>query len=288
MATRAGKRANNLDGKTWTRYSVSVWNDIRKDEEELRLGHPAIFPVQLASRLIQCYLPPSGQLVLDPFAGSGSTLVAAERLGYRGIGIELVPEFVALARRRLAQAPLFRLAAEKGPDEAGGETNRAGANSLIFAADARQLASILPAESVDLVITSPPYWNVLSRKRTADRKETRDYGEEPADLSQIPDYHKFIAALGEVFAAVYTVLKPGHYCIVIVMDLRQGSRFYPFHSDLAAALQQIGYVFDDIIIWDRRQEYNHLRPLGYPSVFRINKVHEYILVFRKPAPHVTD
>ena len=48
-------------------------------------------------------------------------------------------------------------------------------------------------------------------------------------------------------------------------------------------MQEIGFLLDDIIIWDRRQEYNHLRPLGYPSVFRINKVHEYILIFKKPA-----
>jgi len=302
MQIRTRKRANDLDGKTWTRYSVSVWNDIRKNEEELRLGHPAIFPTQLVSRLIECFLPPApagSKLVLDPFAGSGSTLVAAERLGHKGIGLEIVPEFAALARRRLAQACLFAFGGEasKGemkpgkPSEPGeqGEPDRPGeceARSLastVYEADARELARLLQPESVDLVITSPPYWNVLSRKRTSDHKETRDYGDEPANLGRIADYRQFLAALGDVFRAVHAVLKPEHYCIVIVMDLRQGSRFYPFHSDLAAVMQEIGFLLDDIIIWDRRQEYNHLRPLGYPSVFRINKVHEYILIFKKPA-----
>ncbi len=67
------------------------------------------------------------------------------------------------------------------------------------------------------------------------------------------------------------------------MDLRKKDRFYPFHADLAARLKNSGFVFDDIIIWDRRQEYNNLRPLGFPSVFRVNKVHEYLLIFQKPA-----
>jgi hypothetical protein len=51
--------------------------------------------------------------------------------------------------------------------------------------------------------------------------------------------------------------------------------------DITAKMQEIGFTLDDIIIWDRRQEYNNLRPLGYPSVFRVNKVHEFILIFQK-------
>ena len=66
------------------------------------------------------------------------------------------------------------------------------------------------------------------------------------------------------------------------MDLRKGSRFYPFHSDLARKMEDIGFIFDDIIIWDRRLDYNNLRALGYPSVFRLNKVHEFLLIFKKP------
>ncbi len=42
------KRANELDGKTWLRYSVSVWSDIRKTKEEVALKHPAMFPSALA------------------------------------------------------------------------------------------------------------------------------------------------------------------------------------------------------------------------------------------------
>ena len=77
-------------------------------------------------------------------------------------------------------------------------------------------------------------------------------------------------------------MRAGSYCCVIVMDLRKKERFYPFHSDVANFMQEIGFVFDDLIIWDRRHEYNNMRPLGYPFVFRVNKAHEYVLLFVKP------
>ena len=84
-----------------------------------------------------------------------------------------------------------------------------------------------------------------------------------------------------MFTEVNHVLKKGSYCIVNVMDIRKKNKFYPFHSDLATMMQTIGYIYDDLIIWDRQADYNNMRPLGYPSKFRINKVHEYLLIFHK-------
>ena len=75
-APTARKRCNNLDGKRWLQNSISVWSDIKKTPEEARLGHPALFPQMLVERLIETFLPESGRVILDPFAGSGSTLVA--------------------------------------------------------------------------------------------------------------------------------------------------------------------------------------------------------------------
>ena len=50
------KRANELDGKTWLKYSISVWDNIKKSPEELKLKHPAMFPAQLAKRLMEMLL----------------------------------------------------------------------------------------------------------------------------------------------------------------------------------------------------------------------------------------
>jgi len=261
------EKANALDGHTWTRYSISIWSDIRRSLDELRLDHPAIFPVQLATRLIECFASPQDQIVLDPFAGSGTVLIAAEMMGKQGIGIEISRKYYDMALQRLQRRDMFQSSTP---------------SSTMYLADARSLKEFIRPNSVDLVITSPPYWDVLTQERTADRKEIQDYDSNSSDLSKIKDYSEFLQQLAFVFRNVYDVLRPFKYCIVIVMDLRKKDRFYPFHSDVAAFMQDIGFRYEDIIIWDRRQEYHNMRPLGYPFVFRINKAHEYILVFRKP------
>jgi len=133
-----------------------------------------------------------------------------------------------------------------------------------------------------LVGTSPPYWDVLTEKRTADYKEIRNYGSEARDLGRIPGYRDFLLGLKEVFVKVYAAMRTGAYCCVIVMDLRKKDKFFPFHSDVARFMEEIGFIYDDLIIWDRRHDYNNMRPLGYPSVFRVNKAHEFILIFKKP------
>jgi len=71
------------------------------------------------------------------------------------------------------------------------------------------------------------------------------------------------------------------YCVMVVMDIRKGSKFYPFHSDVAQMMEEIGLTFEDLLIWDRQKEYNNCKPLGYPYKFIVNKVHEYILIFKK-------
>lgn len=261
------RRANELSGKIWTKYSISIWSDIRKSPEEIALSHPAIFPLALVNRLIEIFTSRDDQVIFDPFVGAGTTAVAAKRMGKRGIGIELNPEFAEKARQRCEQATLF--------DTPGG-------SAVIYTEDALNTLQCVEEGSVDLVITSPPYWDVLTEKRTADCKEIRNYGEERGDLGRIEDYQEFLSRLKAVFAQVYKAMRAGAYCCVIVMDLRKKSKFYPFHSDVADFMQEIGFIYDDIIIWDRRHEYNNMRPLGYPYVFRVNKAHEYILIFQKP------
>ncbi len=265
-AAPADRRANDLDGATWTRNSISVWNDIRKTPEEIRWNHPAMFPTALVDRLIDCFTTARDEYVLDPFMGSGSTVLAADRRQKTGIGLEISARYIELARKRLAQSSLF------------GERKK----HQLIQDDAKNLLTHVAPDTLDLCITSPPYWDILSQKRTADYKAIRDYDNTGGDLSKISGYQEFLNALAGVFSLVLQALKPGKYCVVNVMDLRKKEVFFPFHADLARKLQESGWIYDDVIIWDRHSEYNNLRPLGYPFVFRINKIHEYLLLFRKP------
>lgn len=97
-------RLNDLSAKEWIPETVSVWiqRGLGKGHQHAQIEkqHPAPFSFQDVARLIR-FFSKSGETVLDPFAGVGSTLKAAAREGRSGIGIELNPRYVKLARRRL-------------------------------------------------------------------------------------------------------------------------------------------------------------------------------------------
>jgi DNA modification methylase len=267
---KAVTHCNELDGKRWIQNSISVWSDIRKTSEENRLKHPAMFPAMLVERLVATFLRLDGETVLDPFSGSGSTIVEVERLGKTGIGIELSPEYAKMGRRRIAELSSDLFAKKRKP------------KSVIYEASVADITKLIKPESIDLCITSPPYWDILNQRRTADYKDVRHYGNLDGDLGTIADYEEFLDSLQTVFVDVLTVLKPGAYCCVVLMDLRKKNRFFPLHSDFAARMTDVGFIFDDLIIWNRQSEYNNLRPLGYPAVFRVNKVHEFVVLLQKP------
>ncbi len=79
--------------------TLDVWD--MAPESAKRVGHPAPFPVELPERLIRLYTY-ENDLVLDPFLGSGSSLIAASRLGRRYVGYDLDPTYVDIARARVA------------------------------------------------------------------------------------------------------------------------------------------------------------------------------------------
>jgi len=263
--TENGKKKIELDGKEWIQNSISIWSDIRKSSDELALQHPASFPIALVKRLISCYSY-KDDTVLDPFAGTGSTLIAAKRINRHSIGVELSQDFINLYKSRIDLNTLF--------DDKKYQPK-------MIKDDANNLLKHTNDDSIQLTITSPPYWDILNQKRTADYKEATNYGNSTKDLGNIKSYKGFLDSLKQVFHEVYKVTKENGFCCIILMDIRKKNKFYPFHIDTIKFMEEIGFEMDDLIIWDRRHEYNNLRPLGFPYVFRINKVHEYILIFKK-------
>lgn len=251
-------KCNDLTGKEWLQNSFSIWRGLVKTAEEKAFKHPASYPVALCEKLIRTFANVPCK-VLDPFNGIGTTTTAAENLSCEAVGIDLSEDYCLLAQRRIKQSNLVRIINGDSFDE----------------------LKNLPQDSFDICITSPPYWDILNMKHSADMKEAINYSDRMNDLGNIADYDEFIRKLSALFTEVHHVLKHGGYCIVNVMDLRKKSTFYPLHSTLATAMQQVGYIYDDLIIWDRQADYNNMRPLGYPSKFRINKVHEYLLIFTK-------
>lgn len=252
------KRRNDLTGKEWLQYSFSIWRDIKKTAYEKSYGHPASYPVELCEKLIRTFSR-KGSYVLDPFNGIGSTMEACMNLESKGFGIDLNLEFCNLSKERCNSDDIE-----------------------IVNGDNIDVLKDITESTFDLCLTSPPYWDILNMKRSVDKKDNISYSNNNKDLGNITNYNEFLDGLQDVFTEVYRSLKQDRYCIVNVMDIRKKSQFFPLHSDLANRMKEIGFIYDDLIIWDRQHEYNNMRPLGYPYRFRINKVHEYLMIFLKP------
>jgi len=226
-----------------------------------------MFPLMLAGRLLDIYTHSKDQVVFDPFLGSGTTIIAARQRGMQSVGFEQNPAYVRLAIERIEQI-YYDITVDMPPYTIHNESSM-------------KIVDKMAPDSVDITVTSPPYWDVLNQKRSQDGKEIRNYGNSEDDLGAIDSYRCFIDALKLIFSRVEYATKPGGYVIVIVMDLRKGGVFYPFHIDVQLLMKSLGFSLNDIFIWNRKKEYNSLGPLGYPSKFIVNKIHEYILVFQK-------
>ena len=98
---------NCLTAKEWLKRQLGVWQFAfeARDIRDKKI-HPATFPISLAKRVIELFTH-EGELVLDPFVGSGTTLVAAKDTNRNAVGFDLKPEYVELCERRLAQFSLF-------------------------------------------------------------------------------------------------------------------------------------------------------------------------------------
>jgi DNA modification methylase len=268
------ERMNNLTGKEWLQNSFSIWRDVVKTSEERATKHPALFPQELVEKLIRLYLRDPGSVVLDPFMGIGSTMLASMNQGMKGIGFDLSSDFCNIAKSRTSkfQGTLTSEIEILTPD--------------IYNIDSRTISKVIDECSVDLVVTSPPYWDILNQKRTADGKIIRNYSSDTEDLGNIADYEEFLADLKNVYTEVYKVMKPGARCVAVVMDIRKKDKFYPLHEDQSRIMREIGFELDEYVIWDRQRDYNNMKTLGYPYVYRFNRVHEFICIYlkRKEAP----
>lgn len=280
---KRAQRLNDLDGATWLQWSKSIWRF--KKPVINNYGHPAIFPDFVAERLIKIFTK-ERNLVLDPMAGVGTTLVVAKALNRKAIGIELSPKYCEITRSRLAQQLLTETQQESGTQALIplSREEKADLSHTIICDDARNLLKHVAANSVDFCLTSPPYWiglhGVNGRYTGQTQKEVKVYSDDQKDYGNIDDYDTFVVELKNLFSDVYKVLKNGKYCVVVIQDSRRGSNVYPLHIDFCLAMKSIGYCYQDLIVWEHPTYTT--RPLGYPTTFVISRVHDFIMVFKKP------
>lgn len=178
--------------------------------------HDVSFSPALVEAFLAEYTAPGG-LVLDPFAGYGTTLVVAEAMGRRSLGCELLADRVEFIRSRL------------------------GPLGAIHRQDARNLSAVCPS-GVDFVLTSPPYMtrthhpqNPLTAYQTLDG-----------------DYQTYLDELQSVFAQVAALMGPSGRVVVNVANLQTpGAGFTPLAWDIGRALEEVLELDKEIIIcWD--------------------------------------
>jgi len=264
---------NDLAAREWIAETVSVWTQrgLGKKHPDAKIEklHPAPFSFTDVGRLIR-FFTKSSQTVLDPFVGVGSTLKACAVDGRCGIGFELNPEYARLAEDRIAKE-VGTLFAERFPQ-------------IIRVGDARELVLQLEDDSVDFVVTSPPYWNILHKQDHKARQERiahdldTHYGDDDRDFGNIHDYDHFLAELAATLGACGRALKPRRYMAVIVSDFRDKSRYIMFHAHLAEALEKYGFGLRGITVLYQRHK--RVFPYGYPYAYVPNIHHQYIILLQ--------
>ncbi len=286
---------NELTGEEWLYFTKSVWSTAYPSElgHTRRKAHGANKPPRLMARLIE-FFTRSDELVLDPFAGVGGTLLGAAiaRRPRAALGIELEPRWAdvyeAVVRDALAERDgLGPALADLGPLDPGGTRRFDPSRCELRVGDALTTLPGLPDRSVDFVVTDPPY-NVqlpitMAGGRLAQTHANRrtDYAmitEHPADLANAPTYDAFLDRMEAAFVELYRVLRSERYLVVIVRDAYQDGHYVFTAADLATRAARAGFVAKGDLIW--YQAGTRLRPYGYPKVFVPNIAHQHILVFR--------
>jgi DNA modification methylase len=290
---------NELPGEEWLYFTKSLLTTAYPSElgHAARKAHGANKPPRLMARLIE-FFSRSGELVLDPFAGVGGTLLGAAvaRLPRRAIGIELEPRwasvFEGVVRDLTAERDgLGPELADLGAADPGGPRTFDASGIELRIGDALALLPAIADESIDLVATDPPYnlqlpmtmaGGALAETHANRRTDYAMVTDSDRDLANAPDYATFLDRMTTVFRELHRVLRDGRYAVVIVRDAYQEGRYVFTGSDLAARAAGVGLVPKGDLIW--YQAGTRLRPYGYPHAFVPNIVHQHILVLRnEPA-----
>jgi len=297
---------NDLTGTEWIRFT-KTWFTLTGDDEPPRPTdperswlivdsrryhqnrntelHPARYPEELVRQFIE-FFTKAGEWVLDPFSGSGATLVACREVGRNAFGLELSPRYTQVTRERLTQETL-------------------GTHAIVRQGDARRLADpdFWREEPVpnlalatgglpvfDFLMTSPPYWDMLrhsrggvesTHKRRAKAGLDTAYSDDPADLGNIASYEEFVARLCDILAGAASLVRPSRYVVIVAQNLRApDGRVITLAWDIQRGLEG-RLQFQGERIWCQNSK--ALGIWGYPSIFVPNYHHHYCLIFRNRA-----
>jgi len=267
---------NCLTAKEWLKNQIALWEFYYEDRDiRDRDIHPAVFPIALPKKCIESFTH-KGELVLDPFVGVGTTLVAAKDTGRNAVGFDLNKRYIEFTKKRLSQ--------QKLSDDT---------KQIAICDDAINIPDYLEEDTISLCVTSPPYANMLNRPRlnkslmgkaryNAQYKKVQQYSDNPRDLGTM-EPKKYAEELGEIYKKILSLLKPKAHCVINITDLWWENKRIPLHIYVIEAMKKVGYELRNTIIWDRRNLVNGAGIFGWPSNYiTLGTTFEYILDFWRP------
>ncbi len=213
---------------------------------------------QVARNLILRYSK-EGDIVLDAFSGSGTTLIECKLLKRKGIAIDVNKEAIVLTRDRLD----FRTLENKFPEQ------------KTYVGDARNL-NLIKEESIDLIATHPPYASIISYTKNSNH-------EEEGDLSKVHSVDEFVEEMKKVAREFLRVLKLGKFCAILIGDTRRHKHQVPISFRVMQSFLDVGFILKENII---KAQYNtKTAPMWEKKSKEFNfllLMHENLFVFRKP------
>lgn len=264
-------KLNELPGDQWLYFTKTLLTTVYPAQygHELRRKHGANKPPQLMKTLIE-YFTKHDELVLDPFAGVGGTLIGATiaRQPRRAVGIEINREWI----------DIYNLVVKQ---------NKLHPQQLILG-DCVAVMKGMAEQTFDFIATDPPYnihfEQTMSNARYAQEFANRrtDYNmrsDEERDIANLASYDEYLAAMKVVFEECYRLLKSDKYMVFIVRDAYQNGEYIMTHADLTKTARDCGFKNKGDIIW--YQAGTRLRPYGYPYAFVPNIVHQHIVILHK-------
>lgn len=259
-------KINDINLLRWKEYDEiitdSLWIFDKRDTSGAHLGwYWGNFIPQIPHQMMLRFTK-RGEWVVDPFVGSGTTLIECRRLGRNGIGVELNEEVVVKAKELIEKEP-----------------NKFGVVSDIIVGDSskvdfKEILKDKGISKVQLLIMHPPYHDIIK------------FSEDENDLSNAPTVEKFLEMFGRVIDKTYPILEKGRYLVVVIGDKYSKGEWIPLGFYVMNEVLKRGYKLKSIIVKnfeETRAKRNQKELWRYRALvggFYIFK-HEYILLFEK-------